>query len=317
MAPDLNGKVLFVFSDPGGVKPLLALAERQKHCFVLSDRIHPFYNNFNVTVNIHDKHYDKIINDYQPDFIVTGTSYTSGIEKEIHKLAASEGIKCFAFVDHWTSFRIRFEQEDGSLFIPDQVWVIDERAKQLAIEAGIPENRLVITGNPYHTWLSCWKPDIDKKTFLNQIGLPSTDANLLIFAPDPLSNVDGKTIYGFDEIEAARQIDHLFEKNQIENWLLLVKAHPNQNIQPLKKAFTSKNIFMLPTKADTNSVLYFADAVMGFFSSILIEASILGKPVLRYLPNEISNDPIADLQIGITTDRLQLPSHLQSLRTLV
>jgi hypothetical protein len=312
--PELKGRGLFVFSDPGGAKPMLALAERHPEPTVLSDRLHTFYDSFNVDVEICDKNIDGIISKYNPDFIVTGTSYRSTLEKQVHRIAAREGIPCFAFVDHWTSFRVRFEQADGSLLFPDQVWVVDERAKTLAIKAGIPEQQVVITGNPYYDWLGRWKPNISKETFLDQAGLSSSNERLLLFAPDPLSNIDGKQIYGFDEIEVTDQIDKLFSSNQINNWIVLFNAHPNQNAEVLKNVLQRcSNIYVLPDSIDTNTALYYSDAVMGFFSNILIEASLLGKSVLRYLPSEFENDPFAALQIGTRTNQTQLPEHLQSL----
>lgn len=312
--PELKGRGLFVFSDPGGAKPMLALAEQHPEHFVLSDRIHTFYNNFNVCVKIYNKNFDAIISNYNPDFIVTGTSYKSIIEKEIHKLAAREGIPCFAFVDHWTSFRVRFQQTDGSLLIPNQVWVLDDHAKSLAIIAGIHEQQVVVTGNPYYDWLGKWKPIISKRTFLDHAGLLSSSKRLLLFAPDPLSNIDGKQIYGFDEIEVTSQIDNLFNSDQIKNWVVLLKVHPNQDTDVLKSVLKRCiHIQLLPENIDTNNALYYSDAIMGFFSNILIEACILGKPVLRYLPFELENDPIARLRIGTKTNQLQLSEHLQSL----
>jgi hypothetical protein len=316
--PELKGKGLFVFSDPGGAKPLLALAERHLDCIILSDRLYSFYNNFNVDVEICDSNIERIILKYNPHFIVTGTSYRSTIEKETHRLALLEGIPCFAFVDHWTSFRIRFEQADGSFLVPDQVWVVDERAKALALKAGIPEKKVVITYNPYYEWLGNWKPNINKETFLDYAGLSSSKQHLLLFAPDPLSNIDGKHIYGFDEIEVTYQLDILFSSNQINNWIILFKAHPNQNAEVLKKVLKGcRCIYLLPDGIETNTSLFYADAVMGFFSNILIEASILGKPVIRYLPFELENDPFAPLQIGIRTNQVQLAGHLRSLSKLV
>jgi hypothetical protein len=280
--------------------------------------MHTFYNNFNVVVEICDKNFNAIISKYIPNFIVTGTSYRSTIEKEIHKIAAREGIPCFAFVDHWTSFRERFEQADGSLLVPDQVWVVDERAKTLAIKAGIPEQRIVISSNPYYDWLGKWKPIISKRTFLDHAGLLSSSERLLLFAPDPLSNIDGKQIYGFDEIEVISQIENLFNSNQIKNWIVLFKAHPNQDTDVLKNVLKRCNhIQLLPENIDTNTALYYSDAVMGFFSNILIEASILGKAVLRYLPFELENDPFAGLRIGTKTNQHQLSEHLQSLSIFV
>lgn len=310
--PELKGKVLFVFSDPGGAKPVLALAEEHKNSLVISDRTHAFYSDFDVEVKIVESDYEKIIIDFSPDLIFTATSYRSDIEREFHLLAKKLNIPCYAFVDHWTAMAKRFQNKDGDLLIPQQVWVIDERAKELAMEQGIPESVLVIKGNPYYEWLKNWKPVVNKSDFLKSAGV-NNNRHLLVFAPDPLSNVDGLKLYGFDEITATHELVELFVRHQQEltDWQLLIKPHPNQNMDKLKAAITKdSSVMILPENIDTNTTLYYADVVMGFFSNILIEATILQKPVLRYLPNEKIEDSIKELNIGTVVNRENVFHHL-------
>ena len=311
MFPELKGKVLFVFSDPGGAKPVLALAEQCKDAVVVSDREHPFYSDFNVQVTIAKNNYEKIIADTKPDLIFSGTSYRSDIEREFRALAKQHAIPCYAFVDHWTSMRKRFEQTDGTLLVPEQVWVIDERAKQLAVEGGIAQEQIAIVGNPYHTWLRQWKPVQSKQVWMQAAGIPENAGQLLVFAPDPLSNVNGINLYGFDELTVVAELTNLFDSNG--EWTLLIKSHPNQNLEKLTNVLgNAKHTLLLPGHIDTNTTLYHADAVMGFFSNILIEADILHKPVLRYLPNTEIDDPIRELNIGKITNRAELMQHLHA-----
>ncbi len=315
MFPELKDKTLFVFSDPGGAKPILALAEKHPNSLVVSDRFHAFYTDFKTNVTLANNNYEKIIIEFAPTQIVTGTSYRSDIEKQFHKLAHTHHIPCYAFIDHWTSMQTRFQQSDGSLIVPDYVWVIDERAKQLAIEACIPENKIIITGNPYHSWLAAWKPTISRETFIKNCGKVDPCSHILFFAPDPLSNINGQQQYGFDELSVMKELDSLFDSNEINNWTLVVKSHPNQNTDKLKQQIQSpRKVVLLPENTDTNTALYYADAVMGFFSNILIEANIMGKNILRYLPQTPANDPIGALRLGLTTNARQLDKHLQSLK---
>lgn len=299
--PELKGKILFVFSDPGGAKPCLSLIEEQHltNAVAVSDRAHGFYTDFTTPVQVVKDHAESIIDQVQPDLIFTGTSYTSTIEQQFMRLAAAKQIPCYAFVDHWTSFAKRFEQ-DGKLHLPDQVWVIDERAKQLAIEEGIDAGKIVVSGNPYHSWLAHWKPTMSKQQFMQHAGVEDQGKHLLVYAPDPLSNVNGIERFGFDELSATASLVKTFNTHpQLQNWDVLIKAHPNQNREKLAALIDKQHIFhLLPQDTDTNTCIYYADAVMGFFSSFLIEASIMHKPVLRFLEAPLSNDPIAELQVG-------------------
>jgi hypothetical protein len=306
MRPILGGKIIFVFSDPGGAKPCLSLIELDKvsDAFAVSDRIHSFFSSFNTQVKILDRGYEEYVDSLNPELIFTGTSYTSSIEQEFIKIALRKKIPCFSFVDHWTLFSKRFTDIEGKMVLPDKVWVLDDRAKSIAIDEGIDNLRLVVTGNPYHDWLKDWKPQVTKDEFLSVIGQSDLTRKLLIYAPDPLSNINGKELYGFDEYSATGILVELFDtyQKELEGWQVLVKLHPNQNKSKFSEIISDRFI-ILPDDVDVNSTIYFADAVMGFFSSFLIEASIMNKTVFRFLYNTVKQDPIAELNIGIVLNR--------------
>jgi len=317
--PKLTGRVLFVFSDPGGAKPCLSLIEENELQDVMpvSDRIYPFYSSFKTNVRYIDRGFEPLIEAFKPELIFTGTSYTSDIEKQFIHIAKKRKIRCYSFVDHWTNISKRFEISDGIKDYPDKIWVIDERAAHIAIGEGIDETKIIISGNPYHTWLKKWKPQISKENFLKEIGLKDIKKKLLVYAPDPLSNVNGKEKYGFDELSATYLLVELFNEHQTElkDWKVLVKSHPNQNRKKLEKILSNcKSIYILPEDIDANSTIYFSDIVMGFFSSFLIEASVIGKPVLRVFSEQPKNDPFENLNVGMMVN---LNSIIQVLHKII
>jgi CDP-Glycerol:Poly(glycerophosphate) glycerophosphotransferase len=300
----LSGRVLFVFSDPGGAKPLLALAEQCNlaEIKIISDRYYPFYHDFKNRVTIVTDGYEQLIQSYQPDIIFTGTSFPSLIEKEFMRLALQKGIPCFSFVDHWTRIEERFRLNEQVLLQPDQVWVIDERAKKIAIESKLKKENIIIAGNPYHQWLSKWKPEKSKLRFLQDIGRAEETRKLLMFAPDPLSNIKGVSKYGFDELTALADLVEIINNNTTiaQQWLILVKAHPNQDRRKMGAVIkNATDFFLLPADADTNTCIYYSDVVIGFFSSLLLEAAVLKKQILRFLPQQLKKDPLASLGAGI------------------
>lgn len=315
MRPKLNGNILFAFSDPGGAKPCLSLIEEDhlSNAIAVSDRHYSFYNDFKTHVKIVNQDFDKLIDNICPELIFTGTSYTSDIERKIIKYAKDKKILCYSFVDHWTSISKRFEDKNGNRTLPDKVWVIDERAKQLAIDQGISNIRLVISGNPYHGWLKKWKPKVNKKTYLKQLKINNKNQKILVYAPDPLSNIEGKDLYGFDELLVTTLLVELTKKHQTElkELKVLVKAHPNQDRVKLFKIIKDcKNFYLLPETVDTNTTLYYANSVMGFFSSLLIEASIMSKPILRFIDEHTKIDPIAELNLGPVINEKTLLANL-------
>ncbi len=290
-------KVLIAFSDPGGAKPLLAFAEQNvfKDLLVASDREYPFYTDFKTRV-IQKKEIDltEIIQSFNPDFIITGTSYPSIFEKTLLQLSLQSNINCAAYIDHYTRMNDRLQLEDGTFIQPNEVWVIDERAKQIAEDSKIQNDSIEITGNFYQTWLKNWKPKLTKSAFLDLYQIPKPNDKILLFAPDPLSNIDGMEKYGFDELTVTKELVDFITSNQISpNITIWIKAHPNQDILKLEAIVRSiDNIVLLPTEVDTNTAIFYSDIVIGFFSSILIEADLLQKKTLRYLPKKLNPDPL-------------------------
>ena len=150
----LRGRGLFVFSDPGGAKPILAfvklLQEQLKDYKIISDRKYSFFYEFEL--NIGNPDLDLDFNNFKPDFLFTGTSYTSNLEINYIKKAKSENIISYSFVDHYTDISKRFINE-GVPTIPNKILVIDESARKIALDEGIPNSCIDILANPYHQYL--------------------------------------------------------------------------------------------------------------------------------------------------------------------
>ena len=268
MLPNLNGRGLFVFSDPGGAKPVLSLVQIIESNLdfykIISDRNFSFYRDFYVDVSEPLLSVELEILDAKPDFLFVGTSYTSNIELRYVKEATKLGIKTYAFVDHWTSLRERFLLGNETVY-PSTILVIDETAKKKAVDSGIPNDLIEVFANPYHLFIAQWKPSISKKLFFSQFNLKTDGKKIITYAPDPLSNVNGELIYGFDEISATKKLCESI-KEMDENYIFLFKPHPNQNLTQIKKVISSRMV-LLENDTDTNSLIYYSDLIIGFFSN--------------------------------------------------
>ena len=297
--PNLTGKGLFVFSDPGGAKPILALAEKLKDSLtgykIISDRNYSFYQDFSVEVNISIQPPAELISAFNPGFILTGTSYTSSIELEYIQASQKATVPVYSFVDHWTRIRERF-QKNGREHLPDFLLLVDERAKKLAIGNGIEENRVIVFGNPYHSFLKKWKPRISRSELYQQLGLTDAEKKIVLYAPDPLSNVNGAAQYGFDEVSATKELAEGI-KDCCDRFYCLLNPHPNQVVERLSDA-GSNCICILPKGTDVNALIYYSSVVLGFFSNLLLEAIVMNKPVLRFFPKHGLYDPLEGKNAG-------------------
>jgi hypothetical protein len=300
---DLRGRGVFVFSDPGGAKPVLALVKSLEHqltdFLILSDREYGFFKDFGLEV-IKPSSSKNEIEDFNPDFIFTGTSYTSKIELNYLKEGKKRNVQTYAFVDHWTNIRERFNN-DGEEILPDKICVIDDKAKQIGISQGLEDSRILIIGNPFQDYLRSWHPSISKELFFSTMGINVGNRRVLVFAPDPLSNVNGAEKFGFDETTVMDELASLIDAILVK-YIFVFKPHPNQDMSRLNQQLLEK-IVIAKQDVDNNSLIYYSDVIMGFFSSYLIEAQIMNKRVLRYLPENSINDPFKDSAIGTIVNK--------------
>ena len=321
MLPQLKGKGIFVFSDPGGAKPVLSfinLNDSISGYYAVSDREYDFFEDFGVEVNKYNPgDEESIINSFQPDFVFTSTSYTSKIELRFIEAAKSRNIPCYTFIDHYTRYRDRFIDEK-ELILPDYITVTDNIAVEIAhAEKMLPPDRIMASGNYYHAFLKQWTPSVSRESFVAENNL--TQGSLLVtYAPDPFSNVDGTEKYGFDETVVWQIINgYLTELSEKYNFTVVIKLHPNQkreHILPAVQQSKLKNI-VLADDMHLNTLLYHSDIIIGMCSSILIEANVLkvGKKIIRCLFNSKVHDPLLALNIGqVAYSNVEFKNYLES-----
>jgi hypothetical protein len=291
----LPGKhMAFVFSDPAGANACMGFA-RMGRAFEGRSSLH-FCNKRYETKDMENLHVVSEVPDFKSlgiDSVFAGTSHpeSSGYF-EVHCLreAKEAGIKTISFVDHWVNFRLRFLDENNELVLPDEIWVVDEKAKQLAIEEGLPGSILKVESNPYHQYLEyLWKPSFRDKDYLDELNIPREGFHIL-FAPDPLSLREGKKIAGFTEDEALEQLLDVLTTLQLPV-RLIVKCHPLQPVEVLDEAVKKSNmpVHMIRT-ADTLELVNAVDLVIGFYSNLLLEAKAIGKNVIRFFPGNEKSD---------------------------
>jgi hypothetical protein len=227
------------------------------------------------------------------DCVFTGTSHPHSSEHfEVNciKKAVFENIYTISFIDHWVNFKLRFNGLKTFEY-PNEIWVVDETAKRLAVSEGLPEEKIVVKSNPYHYYLkNQWQSKYIDKNYLKNLEIPITGFHIL-FAPDPLSIRNGKSIAGFTEEEALKDLLTLITELGNETFLI-VKCHPLQpmeNLMQILQEHKKGNGFLIK-EADTLELINTSDIVVGFYSNFLLEAEALGKQVIRYFPGNDEAD---------------------------
>ena len=313
-----NKRGVVVFSDPAGAKACLAIVKElnKENVLVISDRDYSFYNEFDLdVVSFFANSIYQSFELFNPEFVLTGTSFPEKIELDFIREANKRKIKTFSFVDHWVNIRKRFFSEREHVF-PSQIWLIDDEAKEKALQDGIPEEKIKITGNPYYSYLKNWKPNISKENLYKELGL-ELSVNYILYAPEPLSTFSLEEKYGFDELSGLIHLEESLKKSNLTNVVILIKGHPNQKDRIfLNYIRENKTNTKYIKEHNINDLLYYSKIVAGYFSNSLVEANIMGKNVIRVLIDLKDSllDPISNKGIGkVITTTNQLNSYIKEL----
>jgi len=210
-----------------------------------------------------------------------GTGWQERIERPFVKEARRRHIPSFAFLDHWSSYRERFDypNEQWEENLPDYTVVSDEKAQQTAVLCGLPE---VLRVNNYYlqTQIASFKDE--------EIAL--TDNLLFLSEPTDqvaLNTYKDKNYWGFTQHSALEEILNNFEQFKCKG--LHIRLHPSEkqhNYAKILKKFPhiKSQIYsaaLYPLEKD----LLRSKIVIGFDTMALYTAALLSKPIVSYLPS--------------------------------
>ena len=212
--------------------------------------------------------------------VITGTCKEGGLDQQIILWAKKNNIPSIACVDHWSLFNYRFRYKNKYLF-PDKILVNDEHAKDLALNDGIPEEKINVVGNPILEKLFNKKISITKNNYLEKYHNFSKK-KVLVFVSENLSEFkkNTKEYKGYDEFDVLKLINKFIKSN----YILAIKLHPEENKKKFLKYINTKNTFFL-SDIPVEEVAREADIIIGMESFFLIEMATLRNDVISLRPN--------------------------------
>lgn len=307
----MRGNGLIVFSDPAGAKLCLALAymlraeQNAGELILVSNKAYDFYADWKTPVTVVSS-IDIDALPFRPDWIFTGTSHpdSSGrFELTVLSQAVAKNIRTYSFVDHWSNLLLRFQKEEGDVVFPNTIFVLDEYAKNNAVDEGIPESILAIRENPYLQFIgNYWSPKRTKASIFNELRLDNPQKKVVLYAPDPISLRNEGKNWTFDESTALQDLLEAL-KGCHQNTVLLIKLHPLQPQESITKVIAAAQIqhsieINLVSGIDNLELIALSDLIVGFHSNFLIEANAQRKKIFRYFPEDAGTDHLAHLNIG-------------------
>jgi len=219
---------------------------------------------------------------YGFDALFFGTGWQEKIEREFVKEAKLSGIPSFAFLDHWSSYRERFDYPDKSWRrnLPNYVVVSDKKAEQLAKQFALAE---VLRVDNFYL-----KKQVER---IHQEEVFPTDNLLFLSEPTQevaLSTYADENYWGFTQYSALEEILNNFEKFECKG--LHIRLHPSQekhNYAKVLKKFPHIKSQIYPANFyPLEKDLLRSKMVIGFDTMALYTAALLGKAALSFLPSD-------------------------------
>ena len=247
----------------------------------------------------------KFLKDEKPDFIITGTSANDSTEKYIWNVSRDLKIPSFAVLDQWANYGIRFSHHGVSQiekynhnkthhFSPTKIFVMDLYAKKQLDAIGISDTEIVVTGHPYFEMLLQDGRKIIKdhtKSFRRNNNIKNSDI-VITFASEPIVSAYGVKngsigCFGYTEVTILRDIlsvlKKIVEKHKL-NVVLVIKLHPREEDNSFNQIIEENKTDGLSVRLIRNcnvwELMAESDVICGMTSMFLIEAVLLGKPIL-------------------------------------
>jgi hypothetical protein len=297
-----RSKNIFVVScEAGGAEIISSLLRRNpdgNYCFCLEGPAEKILQG--KLGELKTAHLDYIKNMCSDDLLLTGTSWIPSLERDAIKLARENKLPSASIIDHYTHYQERFLPKElwGNIpsnwtdFLPDNVFVCDEYAYELALKKGFPEKKLKRMDNPYFQDLN-----EEIKSLRKEKEADGTFKLLYLSEPihdDLVATYGDPDYWGYDEFDLAEYLVESVNKNLCSGKKIEARfrLHPNEKKDKYDKYIKECNAMSRSENADLLEDLAWSDAILGGESIALIIALNAGKPVYSFLPKS-SKKPCA------------------------
>jgi hypothetical protein len=280
-------KIVFLAHDPGGYDVVFPIVQRLQHedillefyCVGPAAALNTYYA---VSEEMALSNIKSMILKKEIAGLVTGTSWGSKVEVSVIGVCKRVQVPTFSILDYWSNYQNRFRDDSDHCIYPDYFIVMDELAKQEAVQDGVPAHILRALGHPgldkyvaYQGTRSCSNKKKKKILFLSQ----------------PLSALYGKEL-GYTEKQALE--DCIRAVGKAEYCSLYVKFHPKDNVT-FQQQYAN-----IAVKGNLSDIMPEYDVVIGMNTMGLLHAVLMGIPSISYQPNLRQNDVCITNKLGLT-----------------
>lgn len=198
------------------------------------------------------------------------------------------------------------EEKPYGFPLPTKLLLYGEFYKQILLKQNYPEDKLIIFGNPVYFELEKIKAILACKPLFQKYNI-NQNQNIILFTTGTFQEEYGwKGKYSYDILIWRKLIEHFSDKN---DYYVILKPHPGENITIYEKIlneFKPSNIRII--QGNLLELLYISSIVISNFSTVIIDALTMKKPVI-----ELKWDEPIDLILKFDEEGVVVPSKLEDL----
>ncbi|MEI7605789.1 MAG: hypothetical protein WCJ64_00250 [Rhodospirillaceae bacterium] len=240
----------------------------------------------------------------RPDMVITSATSLPErdmSEKHLWQAARRLGIPSIAFLDQWQNYAVRFSgttPESRLAYLPDFINCIDGQGERDLVAAGVEPSRLRKFGHPYLSSLADRFGRINRGEVAARIGLRKDD-QITLFVSEPIREHYGRS-RGYDQFDSLELFFRLIRQTPGPDRVVL-KLHPKDDLS-VYRPLLSRHADLAPVavtgELNPFECLKLSTRVYGMTSIMLIEAYVLGLPVVSLQPGLCVEDPLILSRLG-------------------
>ena len=226
-------------------------------------------------------------------------------ERQLWQWAQRKNILSVAVLDQWQNYALRFSGQTPNerlAYLPNKICVMDDLAKNEMIKDGLPSERIVITGQPAFERLQAGPKNSPPKTKMLRSKLNiSTREKILTFVAESLQKDFGNTL-GYNELTTLDAIGAILSELNLNHLTIIIKLHPENQLSEFKgfiKKWPNLNIHLIKDEFLASEIFAISNFIIGMSSIMLIEAAIVGKPVISLEINARKEPQLALTRCGV------------------
>jgi hypothetical protein len=280
--------------------------------FLASDKACTVFDKFGFEYKNYIKHDDDLLEDFLkdkwnslPDMLLTSASSIPNLsmtDKLLWRWAGRNGVKSVGILDQWQNYALRFSGIDDNeklSYMPDSIFVMDETAKCEMIADGIPESRIMITGQPAFDRIKTEQKGLNGKKIKKDLRIDE-DSIVIVFVAELLTNYFGDRL-GYTEQTILKFIGDTLNEFCNKKVQLLIKLHPENKNEDFEWALNKWPMIgtqIIDKAFSPQESIAAADMVIGMTSVMLIESIIAGKPTVSLQLNSTVDSQLAATNAG-------------------